>query len=90
LVIDEVSMMGSGFLDKLNFVAKRVRNDRWVVGCWETVGWLGISCWIVEYWCGVSWVEIVLKWLLLFVFCWWSDKLLLCLDNYCFSCCCNY
>jgi hypothetical protein len=28
LVIDEVSMMGSGFLDKLNFVAKRVRNDR--------------------------------------------------------------
>jgi hypothetical protein len=28
LVIDEISMMGSGFLDRLNFVSGRVRNDR--------------------------------------------------------------
>jgi hypothetical protein len=28
LVVDEISMMGAGFLDKLNFVSGRVRNDR--------------------------------------------------------------
>lgn len=28
LVVDEISMMGAEFLDKLNFVAGRVRNDR--------------------------------------------------------------
>lgn len=28
LIIDEISMLGSSFLDKLNFIACRVRNDR--------------------------------------------------------------
>ena len=32
LVIDEISMMGSGFLDRLEFVSGRVRNDRRVFG----------------------------------------------------------
>ena len=42
LIIDEISMLGSTFLDKLNFIACRARNDRRPFGGVQLV--VGLSC----------------------------------------------